>query len=63
MKSIEKKIKAGQLRVTSFYPDISLRSVSEAEIREFDPNLHSFFNANTPEEWTFALNLLAKGED
>jgi hypothetical protein len=29
------------------------------QLRAVDPQLHSFFNTNTPEEWAEAMRLLA----
>lgn len=58
LRAIETRLAAGQRRVISFMPDVRTRYVPEAELRAADPNLHSFFNTNTPEEWAEALRLL-----
>ena len=50
---------AGQRRVISFLRDVRVRYVQEDELRAVDPELRSFVNANTPEEWQYALALLA----
>ena len=47
-------------RAISFLPDVRVRYVHEDELRQLDPALHSFVNANTPAEWTQALALLAE---
>ena len=38
------------MRVNSFFPDIRIRWVEESEIKQFDPELLTFMNCNTPEE-------------
>ena len=50
----------GQRRVMSFMPDVRTRYVQEDELRHVDPELRSFVNANTPEEWGAALDLLRR---
>ena len=49
--AIRQRIVDRQLRATSFLPDVRVRYVYEAELRRLDPELHSFFNANTPADW------------
>jgi molybdopterin-guanine dinucleotide biosynthesis protein A len=39
-------------------PDVRTRYVQEEELRAIDPELRSFFNTNTPEEWAAARQLL-----
>lgn len=47
---IQRALEAGKMRMISFFPDIRLRWVEEAEIRPYDPELLSFRNCNTPQE-------------
>jgi molybdopterin-guanine dinucleotide biosynthesis protein A len=47
---IRRALEAGQLRIISFFPDVRVRFVDEAEIDRFDPQHLSFFNVNTPED-------------
>lgn len=56
--AIAAQLAAGRRRVISFMPAVRTRYVPEAALRARDPDLHSFFNANTPEEWAAALKLL-----
>jgi molybdopterin-guanine dinucleotide biosynthesis protein A len=56
--AIEVRLAAGQRRVISFMPDVRTRYVQEDELLPLDPNLYSFFNTNTPEDWATALKLL-----
>lgn len=57
--AMEQRLSNGERRVISFLPDVRVRYVSEEELRRVDPELTSFYNANTPEEWEQALLLLA----
>ena len=57
--AIGARLAAGDRRMTSFLPDVCARFVPPDEIRRFDPDFRSFFNANTPEEWEEAQRLLA----
>jgi molybdopterin-guanine dinucleotide biosynthesis protein A len=50
-KTIREEIGKGRLKVSSFLDEIKVRYISEDEIRRYDPDLRSFFNVNTPEEW------------
>ena len=59
VEAIERRLAAGQRRVISFMPDVRTRYVQEQELRDIDPDLRSFYNTNTPEEWAQALALLA----
>jgi molybdopterin-guanine dinucleotide biosynthesis protein A len=47
---IRRALDSGRMRMISFFPDIQLRWVEEAEIKQFDPELLTFKNCNTPEE-------------
>jgi molybdopterin-guanine dinucleotide biosynthesis protein A len=49
--AIEDAIRAGERRIVSFFPHVRVRYVSSAEIASIDPDLRSFRNVNTPEEW------------
>jgi hypothetical protein len=40
--------------------DVRTCFVEEEALRAVDPDLRSFFNANKPEEWQRALQLLAE---
>ncbi|HLF00697.1 MAG TPA: molybdenum cofactor guanylyltransferase [Anaerolineales bacterium] len=54
---IRRALDEGRLRVISFFSDVRLRWVEEEAIRQFDPELLSFMNCNTPEEleWVRAM--------
>ncbi len=57
---IEARLRADDLRMISFFPDVRVRVVGEEELKRLDPEHLSLFNVNTPEELTFAESLLAQ---
>lgn len=61
--ALHAQLAQGRLRVNYFYDQVRVRRVTEDELRSVDPNLHSFVNANTPDEWAYALALLARELD
>jgi molybdopterin-guanine dinucleotide biosynthesis protein A len=46
---IEKRISEGKKQVIGFFEDVLVRTLDAEEIARWDPDLRSFFNANTPE--------------
>ncbi len=55
--AIEKRLRAGQLKISGFFDDVSVRYVPESDVKHFDPDLLSFFNINRPEDLARALEL------
>ncbi len=53
--AIERQLQAGHYKVIGFFPDVRVRRLPEELVRRFDPELLSFFNANTPESYAWAL--------
>lgn len=47
--AIEEQLSAGRYRIVGFFPQVRVRALPEEEVRRHDPELHSFFNVNTPE--------------
>lgn len=60
--AIEERLGAGRRQVIGFFADVRVRTVELDVVRGFDPELRSFFNANTPEAADEARRLLG-GED
>lgn len=52
---------AGKMRVISFFPEVRVRFVDQAEMEQFDPQHLTFFNVNTPEDLLKAEALAAGG--
>jgi len=51
---IESAIRAGKRRIISFFPQVRVRTVTPEDLTSIDPELDSFRNLNTPEEWEAA---------
>lgn len=49
---LEEAIRVGDRRIISFFSKMKVRYVTPEEVAPFDPELRSFRNINTPEEWT-----------
>lgn len=47
---VEKRIEAGDLKITRFYNDVTVRFVDRAEIMRLDPDGRSFTNVNRPQD-------------
>ncbi|MDP9363319.1 MAG: molybdenum cofactor guanylyltransferase [Chloroflexota bacterium] len=60
---IERRLVRGQRQVIGFFEEVRVQSFGLEEVRRFDPDLRSFFNANTPEAAAEARRLLTEGEE
>jgi len=56
-KTVDEALAGGEKRLTASAAAINARKVSEEELRKLDPQLTSFFNVNTPEDYRRALEL------
>ena len=56
---IEEKLQANDLKISGFFENVRVRYLEEKEVRRFDPELHSFFNVNSPEDLARAQALAA----
>jgi molybdopterin-guanine dinucleotide biosynthesis protein A len=61
--AIERQLNAGVFKVIGFFSEVNVLKLDEHEIRAHDPQLLSFFNANTPEEFAWAQKRLAQSAD
>ncbi len=48
--AVEHLISSGNLQIFRFFPEVSVRYITEEEIRAYDPRLASFLNVNSPQE-------------
>jgi molybdopterin-guanine dinucleotide biosynthesis protein A len=55
--AIEARLRAQELKISGFFEDVAVRYVPEDEVRQFDPELLSFFNVNRPEDLVRALEM------
>ena len=54
---IHRMIAAGRLKVLELLrEDVAVRYLHDAELRRYDPQLQSFRNVNTPQEWASLVN-------
>jgi molybdopterin-guanine dinucleotide biosynthesis protein A len=47
---MERRIAAGQLKITGFFPDVRVLEIPEAEVARLADPERVFMNVNTPEE-------------
>jgi molybdopterin-guanine dinucleotide biosynthesis protein A len=52
--AIEEAVRAKRRRIVSFFPQVRVRYVTQQEVTPLDPDLRSFRNINTPQEWRAA---------
>jgi len=52
--AMEVAVQAGRRRIVSFFPHVRVRYVMPEEVAALDPEMYSFRNVNTPEEWQTA---------
>ena len=57
---IEKQIQDNNLRIIEFFPKLRVKEIKEPTIRKFDPELLSFFNINTLEDYQKARELTSR---
>ena len=61
LKLAETRLAEGRYKIQSLFRNKRTRKVPEANIRRIDPDLRTFFNINTPEDYQWALTMLAQG--
>lgn len=54
LSAIETAIHAHRRRIISFFPHVRVRYITLEDVTPFDPDLRSFRNVNTPQEWEAA---------
>ncbi|MCC7023815.1 MAG: molybdenum cofactor guanylyltransferase [Thermomicrobiales bacterium] len=54
---IEAQIAAGNRQIIGFFDQVRVRAIGIGEITRFDPELRSFYNANTPEALAAATRI------
>ena len=63
LRSLERRIQAGDFKIAAALDDLVILRVREETIRRFDPHLHSFFNVNTPQDFAFAQSIVEERLD
>ena len=59
---MERRLQAGDLKITRFYDDVRARYVGDDEVDRFDPERLSFFNINTAADLSRAVAIAAERE-
>ena len=59
---IERRLESNQLRIAAFFSSVCVRSLSDEEVDQFDPEHLSFFNVNTPDDLARAVALVREGQ-
>lgn len=57
--AITRQLQTGDFKIDRFFARVRVRSVEADELQRYDPELRSFWNVNTPEDWEQAQRLLA----
>jgi molybdenum cofactor guanylyltransferase len=60
LSAIERQLQAGVYKVIGFFSEVNVQKLPEELVLRYDPQLLSFFNANTPEEFAWARDRLAQ---
>lgn len=58
--AIDRQLNAGVFKVIGFFSEVKVKKLPEDVVLEYDPQLLSFFNCNTPEEFEWAKQRLAQ---
>jgi molybdenum cofactor guanylyltransferase len=59
---IRQRIEAGRLKITGFFDQVRVRVIAGEALAHYDPHDAMFFNANTPEEYEKARQMLEAEE-
>lgn len=58
---IEAQLEREDFQIFRFFDQMRVRFLGLEDVRSVDPQLHSFFNINTPETWRAARDMVAGG--
>ncbi len=58
IKPIERQLKNEDPKILKFFPRVNVKEIPEPRLRSADPHLVSFFNINTPEDFTASEKIL-----
>ena len=59
---MERQLSRGRRRIVSFFDDVRVCYVEQAEVDRYDPRNLSFLNVNTPDDWQRVQALLRQPE-
>jgi molybdopterin-guanine dinucleotide biosynthesis protein A len=58
--AVRRRVRAGELKMTSFWPDVRVRELVPQELEPFGKPERLFFNVNSPDEYAAAVGLAAR---
>jgi FdhD protein/molybdopterin-guanine dinucleotide biosynthesis protein A len=59
---VKKALEAGERRLISWFPDVTVSSILPEEWLTYDPDLLAFWNLNTPDDFQQAEQWIASRE-
>lgn len=60
--AIERRLSADQLKVVGFFDEVDVRAVEQTWLEQFDPELSSFLNTNSPSDLNEARSQAAESQ-
>jgi molybdenum cofactor guanylyltransferase len=57
LKTIENQTAQGNMKISNLYSKIKIKKIAEESLRQIDPDLISFFNINTQEDWALSQKM------
>lgn len=57
LKVMEDQLRQGRMKISQVYSRVKVKKIPEERLREIDPELISFFNVNTDEDWLRSQSL------
>jgi molybdenum cofactor guanylyltransferase len=63
IKIIEDQTAKGDMKISKLYSKLKVKNIAEGNLRQIDPDLISFFNINTQEDWTLSQQMRAAFAD
>ena len=63
LKTIEDQAAKEEMKISKLYSKLKVKKIAEENLRQIDPDLISFFNINTQEDWTLSQQMRASLAD
>jgi molybdenum cofactor guanylyltransferase len=63
LRAIEDQVMRGTMKISQLYSRVKIKKIPEENLRQVDPDLISFFNINTQEDWTLSQKMRATFDD
>jgi molybdopterin-guanine dinucleotide biosynthesis protein A len=63
LEAIERQTSTGNMKISKLYAKLKVKKIAEESLRQVDPDLISFFNINTQEDWTLSQKMRVSFDD